>query len=285
MIALIKKNIRLWGYGKALALFIGCLLFSLGERVNGVSYYQQHILSAVSDHYYLTYFMLPLVLLSCFPFLDDDGEPVILRFQSYHRYFLRKWFGTGFIALLLVAIQTAAILLSGIGLPPGNHWNLAAGATERSLFSVLQQSFTAPAQTFIAFTLHQFVGSWMIFGICMWINHFAGRKWSVRIIIALYFLSAVWIKVSAVQSLPITGFNHLLTLHHNLGISHRFEITGITSALLAMLIALTVRFAWRGQLPHIQYQPPGYRCLLFPSADDTAKSLDSLCCRHGDYPL
>lgn len=263
MIALIKKNIRLWGYGKALALFIGCLLFSLGERVNGVSYYQQHILSAVSDHYYLTYFMLPLVLLSCFPFLDDDGEPVILRFQSYHRYFLRKWFGTGFIALLLVAIQTVAILLSGIGLPPGNHWTLAVGATERSLFSVLQQSFTAPAQTFIAFTLHQFVGSWMIFGICMWINHFAGRKWSVRIIIALYLLSAVWIKVSAVQSLPITGFNHLLILHHNLGISHRFEITGITSALLAMLIALTVRFAWRGQLPHIQISRRGIAAYYF----------------------
>ena len=68
MIALMKKNLRLWGYGKAAALFIGCLLFSLGERVNGVSCYQQHILSAVSDHYYLTYFMLPMVLLSAFSF-------------------------------------------------------------------------------------------------------------------------------------------------------------------------------------------------------------------------
>lgn len=257
MIALMKKNLRLWGYGKAVALFVGCLLFSLSERVNGVNYYQQHILSAVSDHYYLTYFMLPMVLFSAFSFLDDDGEPVILRFESYHRYFWRKWFGVGLIALLLVAIQTAAILLSGIGLPSGNHWQLAARATEMELFTILQQSFTDPAQTFIAFTLYQFAGSWMIFGIGMWIRHFASRKWSVRLIVALYLFSAVWMKVSAVQSLPITGLNHLLILHHNLGAPHRFAVTGITAALIAALMALTVRFAWRGQLPHLQVRGGG----------------------------
>lgn len=263
MIALMKKNLRLWGYGKAVALFVGCLLFSLSERVNGVSYYQQHILSAVSDHYYLTYFMLPMVLLSAFSFLDDDGEPVILRFESYHRYFWRKWFGVGLIALLLVAIQTVAILLSGIGLPSGNHWQLAAGATEMELFTILQQSFTDPAQTFIAFTLYQFAGSWMIFGIGMWIRHFASRKWSVRLIVALYLFSAVWMKVSAVQSLPITGLNHLLILHHNLGAPHRFAVTGITAALIAALMALTVRFAWRGQLPHFQVRGRGIAAYYF----------------------
>ncbi len=283
MIALMKKNLRLWGYGKAAALFIGCLLFSLGERVNGVSCYQQHILSAVSDHYYLTYFMLPMVLLSAFSFLDDDGEPVILRFESYHRYFLQKWFGTGLVALSLTVLQTAAILLSGIGLPSGNHWELAAGTIERELFSVLQQSFNTPAQTFIACTFYQLIGCWMIFGICTWINHFAGRRWSVGIIVALYLMSAVWIKVSAVQSLPVTGFNHLLILHHNL--PHRLAVTGITAALIAALMALTVRFTWRRQLPHLQVREKGHRRLLSQAADDQAKSPDSLCCGDGDDPF
>ena len=91
MIALIRKNLRLWGYGKSLALFAGCILFSISGRLNGGIAYEWHILSAVSDHYYLTYFVLPIVLLSCFSFIDDDGEPVILRFQSYHSYFLKKW--------------------------------------------------------------------------------------------------------------------------------------------------------------------------------------------------
>ena len=74
MAALIKKNLRLWGYGKAVALFAGCLIFSISGRLNDGIYLEQHLLSAVSDHYYLTYCMLPIVLLSCFSFLDDDEE-------------------------------------------------------------------------------------------------------------------------------------------------------------------------------------------------------------------
>lgn len=68
--------------------------FSISGRLNGGIAYERHILSAVSDHYYLTYFVLPIVLLSCFSFIDDDGEPIILRFQSYHSYFLKNGLGS-----------------------------------------------------------------------------------------------------------------------------------------------------------------------------------------------
>lgn len=251
MVALIRKNIRLWGYGKLIVLFAGCMLFSVSMRLNVGITYEQHILSAASDHYYLTYFVLPIVLLSCFSFIEDDGEPVILRFQSYHSYFRKKWASVGLIAVILTAVQTGAILLSGIGLPSGNGWNLAVGATETELFAILGQLFTSPLQAFAAFAIYQFIGSWMIFGICMWIRHFAGRKWSVRIVVVLYILSAVWIKFPAIQNTPLTGFNHLLILHHNLGVSHRFEITAFTLSLIVLIIAISTRFAWQGQLPHI----------------------------------
>lgn len=252
MVALIRKNIRLWGYGKLIALFAGCMLFFISGRLNGGIAFEQHILSAVSDHYYLTYFVLPIVLLSCFSFIDDDGELVILRFQSYHSYFLKKWAGVGSIAVILTAVQTGAILLSGIGLSLGNEWNLAAGAMETELFSTLEQLFTSPLQAFVCFSIYQFIGSWLIFGICMWIGHFAGRKWSVRIVVVLYIFSAMWIKLPAIQNIPLTSFNHLLIFHHNLGVPHRFEITVSTLLLLALIISISIRFAWRRSLPHIQ---------------------------------
>ena len=47
------------------------------------------------------------------------------------------------IAVILTAVQTGAILLSGIGLPLGNEWNLAASATEAELFSTLEQLFAS----------------------------------------------------------------------------------------------------------------------------------------------
>lgn len=243
-----KKNLRLWGYGKVLVLFAGCLLFSISGRFGGNMYYEQHILSAVSDHYYITYFMLPILLLSSFSFLEDDGETVILRFQSYYAYFLRKWLGTGVAALSLCAVQIAAILLSGIGLPMGNQWELSAGSTSAELFSVLRQHFSTPVQAFSLFSLYQLCGSWMIFGLCMWIGHFGGRKWSVRLLLSIYVLSVMWLKVPMLQKLPFTGFNHLLILHHNLGSQYRLMITGITLLILAVVIPVTVRFGWQGQI-------------------------------------
>ncbi|MCB6607198.1 hypothetical protein LI020_03705 [[Clostridium] symbiosum] len=257
MEALTKKNLRLWGAGKALALFAGCLLFSSGGRYTGGIYYEQHILSAVSDHYYLTYFMLPVLLLSCFSFLEDDEETVILRFQSYHAYFLRKWLGTGAGAFSLCAVQSAAVLLSGMGLPMGNRWELPAGATAAELFSVLRQYFSTPVQAFATFTLYQFCGSLIIFGICMWLGHFCGRKWSVRLLLALYLFSAFWIKLPSIQDLPLTGFNHLLILHHNLGSHGRFAVTGFTLLIFVIIIAVTVRFGWKGRISLPQWRISG----------------------------
>lgn len=252
MVALIRKNIRLWGYGKLIALFAGCMLFSVSGRFNGGIAYEQHILSAVSDHYYLTYFVLPIVLLSCFSFIDDDGELVILRFQSYHFYFLKKWIGVGLIAAILTAVQTGAILLSGIGLSLENQWNLSANAMETELFSTLEPLFTSPLEAFVCFTIYQFLGSWLIFGICMWIGHFAGRKWTIRVVVVLYIFSAMWIKLPEIQNIPLTSFNHLMIFHHNLGVSHRFEITMSTLLLLTLIIFISIRFAWRRSLPHVQ---------------------------------
>ena len=244
-------------FGPIVALFTGCILFSISGRLNGGIAYERHILSAVSDHYYLTYFVLPIVLLSCFSFIDDDGEPVILRFQSYHSYFLKKWIGVGLIAVILTAVQTGAILLSGIGLPLGNEWNLAAGATEAELFSTLEQLFASPLQAFVCFTLYQLIGSWLIFGICMWIGHFTGRKWTIRIVIVLYVLSAVWIKLPAIQNIPLTSFNHLLILHHNFGEPARPWSTGFTLLLFMLTIMFSVRFAWRGHLPQLRLKCHG----------------------------
>lgn len=173
MAALMRKNFRLWGYGKALALFAGCLLFSIGGRLNEGIYYEQHILSAVSDHYYLTYFMLPILLLCSFSFLEDDEETVILRFQSYHSYFFKKWLGAGLSAFLLAAVQSAAILLSGIGLPMGNWWELSSGSTVTELFLVLQQYFSTPLQAFWVFSLYQFAEPGLYLGSVCGLDTFA----------------------------------------------------------------------------------------------------------------
>ena len=245
MISLIRKNINLWGYGKALALFAGCLLFALSSRYGNDLSFEQHIVSAVSDHYYLTYFLLPIVLLSGSSFLEDDSRQAILRFGSYYTYFWKKWLGTGLVAMVMAAIQTLVILISGIGLNIGNNWRLSQNSVNAELFGKLQQWFPDPLVAFIIITIYQLLGIWFVFGLCIWIGHFAGRKWSVRILVTFYILSALWIKIPILQKIPVTGLNHLIILHHNFTSSCRFAVTGITAIALCVLMLLSLRFTWR----------------------------------------
>ena len=241
--ALMKKNLRIWGCGKAFALFVGALIFSIGGRYGESTSYELHILSAASDHYYLTYFMLPVVLLSCFSFLKEDDEHTIMRFGSYHRYFTKKWLGVGIIAAILVCTQTIAILLSGVGLELSNSWRLSQGAANQELLHVLQRYFSNPFYAFAAVTLYQLLGTWFTFGICLWIGHFANRKWSIGILIAAYVISALWIKIPILQKIPFTGLNHWIILHHNL--PDRFIVTGVTSVFLFLLMLVSLRFTGR----------------------------------------
>ena len=97
----------------------------------------------------------------------------------------------------------------------------------------------------------------------MWIGHFAGRKWTVRIIMALYIVSAVWTKLPAIQSLPLTGLNHLLILHHNFGAPARPWITGFTLLLFMLTILFSVRFTWRGHLPQLRLKCHGIAAYYF----------------------
>jgi len=248
MIPLIRKNIRLLGIGKNLLLFIGCFLFSFSSRGGTVLSFEQHLLSGTTEHYYLIFFLMPLVLLNCLPLAEDDPPYVIFRFGSYRHYFIRKWISLGVLPAILVLVQLAAILLSGVGLPMENTWRLPDGSLEAELFEALSQVFSSPLAAFAGCTGYLFLGIWLISGLCMWLAHFAGHKHSVRIVVGLYVLSILWVKVPGIHAFPITGLNHLLILHHNLGIPHRWLVTGITAALLALFLIGSICFPSKRKL-------------------------------------
>lgn len=192
--------------------------------------------------------VMPLVLLSCLPLAEDDPTYVIFRFGSYRHYFIRKWISLGVLPAILVLVQLAAILLSGVGLPMENTWRLPDGSLEAELFEALSQVFSSPLTAFAGCTGYLFLGIWLISGLCMWLAHFAGHKHSVRIVVGLYVLSILWVKVPGIHAFPITGLNHLLILHHNLGIPHRWLVTGITAALLALFLIGSVCFPSKRKL-------------------------------------
>lgn len=244
MIALIRKNGKLLGYGKFLLFMFGCLIFSISGRIGEALSLEQYMVSAVSDHYYLTYFVIPMTLFLYLVFMEDDSGIVLIRYKKYFSYFCGKWFAGSMIPLAMVSIQTACILAASFGLRSGNVWTLAGNSPNAELFAVLSGYFNTPLTAFIAYTVFQFLGMWLLIGICMWISHFAGKKQAVRMIICLYVLSAFWIKIPGLQALPLTGLNHLMILHHNLGSLRRIVTTAITVFILLTGILYTVSRFW-----------------------------------------
>lgn len=259
MVALIRKNIKLLGYGKFITFLISCIVFSIGGRIGETLTFEQHMVSVISDHYYLTYFVIPMLLFFYLFFIEDDSEIVLVRYKSYFSYFCQKWFAGGVIPLLIVSVQIVCITVSSFGLGTGNVWEIAVHSPNEELFSILSTFFYSPLLAFLAYTVFQFIGMWFLLGLCMWITHFIGKKQAVRMIIFMYVFSAFWIKISALHFLPLTGINHFMILHHNLESVERLSITVITAFILLGIILYTVHRCWRS---HVRFSLPPKRGMV-----------------------
>lgn len=241
---LVRSHVRFTMRQKLPVFLVGCLIFSLSCRIHTRLTFEQYLLSVVSDHYYLIYFVIPMALLTYYSWMEDDSEIAIVRFPSYYSYFCRKWLAAGAAACAVLGVQTGVVLLTGAGLAGGNRWALPEGTAVSELFSVLELYFKNPASAFAAYSMFQLAGTWFLAGLCMWLDRVAGSRGAVRILMGLYVLAAVWIKIPGVQGIPVTGLNHLLILHHSLGLG-RLAVTVVTAGLLAIIILLTARYRWR----------------------------------------
>ncbi len=248
MINLLRINLKGGVKGVLAALFTVCLIFGYSVRTGPEPSFSQHCLAIITDHYYLLYFMLPLFLLLIFFVIEDDSEAVILRYQTYFRYFTHKWLSLAAIAFFFMAVQLIAIGISGIGLPVGGGWSIAAGSTTQELFTTLSASFPSPVFCLFAASAYMLAGLCIAALITMWIGHFVSKSGAVKIIVFLYLLSVMSIKVGFVRDWPITTFNYFVILHHNLTSLHRLTITAVTSAILIGIILWTAKKHWNQRL-------------------------------------
>ena len=77
---LVRSHVRLTLRQKLPVFLAGCLIFSLSCRLHTRLTFEQYLLSVVSDHYYLIYFVIPMALLTYYSWMEDDSEIAIVRF-------------------------------------------------------------------------------------------------------------------------------------------------------------------------------------------------------------
>lgn len=102
-----------------------------------------------------------------------------------------------------------------------------------------------------------FVGLCVIALLAMWVGHFLSKSWTIKIMILLYLLSVGSMRIELIRELPLTIFNHIVILHHNLSGPHRLAITLSTSAVLVCLILWTTKRFWNRHLNFKKRQVQG----------------------------
>lgn len=241
---LLQRNLKGGVAGTLIGLFIVCLIFGLSVRTGTIQSHAQHCLAVISDHYYLLYFMFPLFLLLCYFVMGDDSDVVIMRYKTYFRYFMKKWLSLAAISFIFITAQLLAIALSGVGLPISYDWVIMGGSPTQELFTVLASFFASPAICLVVIFAYMFAGLCVTVLVAMWIGHFMPGSWAIKTMILLYLLSVMSMRIEFIRELPITIFNHLTILHHNLTDPHRLKITIATAAVLVCGILWTVKKYW-----------------------------------------
>jgi len=185
--------------------------------------------------------MLPMFLLLFLFVIADDSEVVVLRYRSYFHYFLAKWLTLTVISWIFMLVQLAAITLSGLGLPYGSQWSVWEGAPTYELFRYLSQLFSSSLSCLLAVVTYMLLGFSLLIMILLWFAHFLEKTTAVKVIIALYLLSVLSLRIPFFGQLPLTLFNHLIILHHNLVNDGRFLLTGITAIAIVAAIFYSIK--------------------------------------------
>lgn len=248
MKAIIWRDIRHFFTGKVLFLLFGCLLFGIAERQSTSHSYEQFVLHMLSEHYYLTYFMIPVFLLFTYKSLEDDMDYVLIRSHFYRKYFLAKALGLFLNMIGFVGAQIAVIMLLGMGMPSNNSFVVSGvhstGGVEE-VFLAYADHLNSPITAIIAASAYMIVGLTVISILFLMLHHFLEKKTVSVVMIALYVLMTFGLKVPGLNEIPFLFINNYIILFYNFASSGALVTSLISMLLILLVTAIMIRFYWQ----------------------------------------
>jgi hypothetical protein len=247
MRAILIRDINRFLTTKLLVLALGCALFSLAERKDFSQTYDNFVLSMISNHYYLTFFMVLLFFYILYNHLEDDMDYVLIRVSSYPKYFAVKAAAMTVNITIFVIIQLAVILLIGIGLPTGSAFPLPdlsdPGLEVIQLFS---EYFHYPWQAVVVSVLYMIFGLSVLAIFFMTLHHFFEKRKVAMITITLYFLMifAMKSKVPGLTRIPFVFINNYIIFMYNLTYPYALQVSFISLGIIIAAIAFFIYKYW-----------------------------------------
>jgi len=247
MKTLIKLDLNKLISNKLLFLLFGLTIFSMDERITQTLSSQQFILYIFTEHYYLTYLMMPIFMLSIYSSLDDDMEYILIRSTSYWNYFKGKLAVYGIFSFMFVIAQFVVAFIMSIGLRSDNNFNVPNNPSYE-LFGYYSQHFSSVTQAIFINCIYMIAGLFIVSIAFFTINNFFSKKVSTKIMIIVYILMIFGLKIDKVNNLPIVFIDNYIIFHRNFGYDSKLFINILTMTIVLIVVCILNKKYWNKKL-------------------------------------
>ncbi|MBU5337215.1 hypothetical protein [Intestinibacter bartlettii] len=247
MKTLIKLDLNKLISNKLLFLLFGLTIFSMDERITQTLSSQQFILYIFTEHYYLTYLMMPIFMLSIYSSLDDDMEYILIRSTSYWNYFKGKLAVYGIFSFMFVIAQFVVAFIMSIGLRSDNNFNVPNNPSYE-LFGYYSQHFSSVTQATFINCIYMIAGLFIVSIAFFTINNFFSKKVSTKIMIIVYILMIFGLKIDKVNNLPIVFIDNYIIFHRNFGYDLKLFINILTMTTVLIVVCILNKKYWNKKL-------------------------------------
>ena len=247
MKTLIKLDLNKLISNKLLFLLFGLTIFSMDERITQTLSSQQFILYIFTEHYYLTYLMMPIFMLSIYSSLDDDMEYILIRSTSYWNYFKGKLAVYGIFSFMFVIAQFVVAFIMSIGLRSDNNFNVPNNPSYE-LFGYYSQHFSSVTQAIFINCIYMIAGLFIVSIAFFTINNFFSKKVSTKIMIIVYILMIFGLKIDKVNNLPIVFIDNYIIFHRNFGYDLKLFINILTMTTVLIVVCILNKKYWNKKL-------------------------------------
>ena len=247
MKTLIKLELNKLTSNKLLFLLFGLIIFSMDERITQTLSSHQFILYIFTEHYYLTYLMMPIFMLSIYSSLGDDMEYILIRSISYWNYFKGKLAVYGIFSFVFVIAQFVVAFIMSIGLRSDNSFNVPNNPSYE-LFEYYSQHFSSVTQAIFINCIYMIAGLFIVSIAFFTINNFFNKKVSTKIIIIAYILMIFGLKIDKVNNLPIFFIDNYIIFHRNFSYDLKLFINILTMIAVLIVACILNKKYWNKKL-------------------------------------
>lgn len=256
MKAILRRERERFFTGKIVLLVFGCFLFSMSERQTTDHSYVQFMLHMLSEHYYITYFMMPVFLLVVYKSLDDEVDYVLIRSRYYWQYFWTKAFALSLNIIGFVLIQIAVIMVVAIGLSTEQTFIVAASDNLAEILQVYAKHFPTPIMAILAASGYMMMGLAIMSILFLLVHHYFGKKVVSIVMISLYVLMTFGLKIPGLNKVPFLFMNNYILLYYNYSSANALMISLLSMMLIIGSAMILVKFHWKKQ-PHWSFELSG----------------------------